>query len=438
MDNTQRSIDLPVVPGLNFNAPPSGVQAGSVDQFNTAVQGLLQKYQQMGTKPFVTQGLDAQQEQANRISAPTQQSLIGAAPSLQNSVRSNAAQAVQPTIQSAQNSQQTFGEQLNSFGSAVQTAQNFMQTYKADQDKTKADAVNTINNVIALGGSQGLKSLIDSQPDIFKVAGLDSNTYLNGVLPHLTSQEQQAQALQSAQLQQANQKSSFSLNPGQTQYDSTGNVIASSPDSPQSGGSPKIIGSASSGYYQVNPDGTTTPLKTGGVQNASAFPTTQLQPGSSGAAVSQLQQALGIPTTGTYDSATTQAVLQLQQKLGIDYSSGPGYYGPKTMAAVQGTQVGGGSTTTSPSPTKSLTSGSLKYSSADLAQGQQKLEQSRGSDGYVDPSIYQQMYQAWTSNGGLLQDFLTKYPAKNYVNPANTWLPAFLMPGGKSGSGRSI
>jgi hypothetical protein len=45
--------------------------------------GLLQKYQRLGTKGFVNQGLDAQQEQANRVSAPTDPSLIGANPSLQ-------------------------------------------------------------------------------------------------------------------------------------------------------------------------------------------------------------------------------------------------------------------------------------------------------------------------------------------------------------------
>lgn len=433
MDTTlpNRNVNLANTPPLNltntssFNSPNPTAGAGA-DQFNTAIMGLLKQYQGLGTKPFVDQGLNAQQEQANRIMATPPANLAGAAPTLQNSVRTNSAQAVQPIVQSANNSAQTFGEQLNSFGNAVQSAQSFMQNYQQNQQQLKSNAINTINAVISQGGSQGLQSLIDSQPDIFKVAGLDSNTYLNGVLPHLTAQEKAAQ-------DKAAQATQFSLSPGQTQFDSSGKQIASvAPNA--SSAAPKIIGSASTGYYQVNSDGTTSPITTGGVQNSSAFPTVALQPGQSGAQVSQLQTALGIPVTGTYDAATTAAVLSLQQKLGIDYSSGPGYFGPKTMVAVQGQKVGG---STSTGGAKTVTSGALKYTTADISTGQQKLEGARGSDGYTDPSIYQAMYNAWISGGGLLQDFLTKFPAKNYINPANTWLPAFLMPGGKSGSGRS-
>ena len=75
------------------------------------------------------------------------------------------------------------------------------------------------------------------------------------------------------------------------------------------------------------------------------YPTTSLQPGSSGAEVKQLQDYLvsrGLLTQtqvntgyGTYGPQTTAAVLALQKQLGIDYSSGPGYYGPKTLAALQ-------------------------------------------------------------------------------------------------------
>lgn len=75
-------------------------------------------------------------------------------------------------------------------------------------------------------------------------------------------------------------------------------------------------------------------------------PTTQLQPGSKDtASVKQLQDYLvsqGLMTQtqvntgyGTYGPQTTAAVLALQKKLGIDYSSGPGYFGPRTLAALQ-------------------------------------------------------------------------------------------------------
>ena len=77
-------------------------------------------------------------------------------------------------------------------------------------------------------------------------------------------------------------------------------------------------------------------------------------------------------------------------------------------------------------------SGGLIYTKQDASEDSQVLEKSRGQDGYVDPTIYQTLYKAWVNAGGLLKDFLTKFPPKNYVNPANTWLPSFLRPIGSS------
>lgn len=87
-------------------------------------------------------------------------------------------------------------------------------------------------------------------------------------------------------------------------------------------------------------------------------------------------------------------------------------------------------TATAQGAEKTYRSGGLVYADTDIAEGQDKLEVSRGSDGWVDPSVYLRMYQIWTQNGGLLQDFLSKYPPKNYVNPKNEWLPDYLMPAG--------
>jgi len=78
------------------------------------------------------------------------------------------------------------------------------------------------------------------------------------------------------------------------------------------------------------------------------YPTISLQPGSTDvASVKQLQDYLvskGLMTQeqvntgyGTYGPQTTAAVLALQKSLGIDYSSGPGYWGPKTLAALAAT-----------------------------------------------------------------------------------------------------
>lgn len=68
-----------------------------------------------------------------------------------------------------------------------------------------------------------------------------------------------------------------------------------------------------------------------------------------------------------------------------------------------------------------------------LAGGEAKLNTSRGSDGYADPTVYQQAYTDWVNNGlGTSAQFLTKFPPKNYVNPENTWLPSYLRPTTKS------
>lgn len=79
-------------------------------------------------------------------------------------------------------------------------------------------------------------------------------------------------------------------------------------------------------------------------------------------------------------------------------------------------------------PKATTVSGKLTYTKEDLAEDSKILEASRGADSYVDPTIYQNLYNAWVKNGGLLKDFLLKFPPKNYVNPKNDWLPVFLRP----------
>lgn len=82
---------------------------------------------------------------------------------------------------------------------------------------------------------------------------------------------------------------------------------------------------------------------------------------------------------------------------------------------------GGGST--SPSPT----------SRTNLAAGEAKLRASKGPDGYVDPTVYQTAFNEWP---GTTAEFISKFPPKNYVNPANTWLPAVLRPTASAGRTR--
>lgn len=237
-----RTLNLQPGAGLNVSnnsvqtPPSSSTQVNTPDQFNTAVMGLLTKYQKMGTAGFQRQGMDASQLQADRIAAPTSGNMVGASPTMQNSVRGNAAQAVQPTIDSANNSAQTFGEQLNSFGNATKSAQSYMQTYQQGQQQAKSDAQGIIHDAIA-GGSTALAALIQSQPDIVKLAGYTPDT-LTGVVSGLQKQEQQT----------ADSKKTFTpidLGDKIGFYDQQGNLIRTEAKS-----------SPNKGYTEVSPGAT--------------------------------------------------------------------------------------------------------------------------------------------------------------------------------------
>lgn len=99
-------------------------------------------------------------------------------------------------------------------------------------------------------------------------------------------------------------------------------------------------------------------------------------------------------------------------------------------------------TTTTGGTTKPYVSGKLTYTSDILGKIGTKLKTSEGVDHYVDPAVYQNAFDAWTNSGGLAKDFIKNFPPKTYVNPANTWLPAYLESKTKasastSASGRS-
>lgn len=73
-------------------------------------------------------------------------------------------------------------------------------------------------------------------------------------------------------------------------------------------------------------------------------------------------------------------------------------------------------------------SGALNYTKADYSEDASALETSRGDDGWVDPTIYKQLYDAWVANNGKIADFVKTFPPATYVNPANEWLPPYLRP----------
>ena len=89
-------------------------------------------------------------------------------------------------------------------------------------------------------------------------------------------------------------------------------------------------------------------------------------------------------------------------------------------------------TTTQPRGT--ITSGGLTYSTTAAAEDSQALESSRDrATGYVDSGVYQELYNAWIREGGILKDFLSTYPPKNYADPNDKNLPSYLRPTGSGG-----
>lgn len=73
-------------------------------------------------------------------------------------------------------------------------------------------------------------------------------------------------------------------------------------------------------------------------------------------------------------------------------------------------------------------------SKAQIQLGEDKLNATRGDDGYVDPFVYAQAFKEWK---GTTKQFLTAYPPADYVNPAATNLPKYLMPKSKASSSQT-
>lgn len=109
-----------------------------------------------------------------------------------------------------------------------------------------------------------------------------------------------------------------------------------------------------------------------------------------------------------------------------DYYNGKGDAGAfdgmtdAQKAAVQTALVGKTAAAKATAGAKSYTSGTLDYTHADLDEGNAKLQASKGADGYVDPTVYLNLANAWTDAGGSINDFIKNYPVSSWVNPANT------------------
>lgn len=173
-------------------------QAGAVadnvpaQNFNIRLMDMLKKYQSLGTRPFAEQSFNAQEAQAQRVfQGPG--NLAGASPTLQSQVRGADVSALQPTISSAQQSQQTFGEQIGGFGDAITRAQGLVEGFEKQRQSEKTEAQNIINFALTSGGSSGLEALLKAQPGIVKLSGFDEAT-IQGLIPTFKKKEEEAAA----------------------------------------------------------------------------------------------------------------------------------------------------------------------------------------------------------------------------------------------------
>jgi hypothetical protein len=109
----------------------------------------------------------------------------------------------------------------------------------------------------------------------------------------------------------------------------------------------------------------------------------------------------------------------------IEQSSG-GLLPTGFFASIKPPQTITQKTKTATIKSQTLTSGKLNIPKQDIGIGAQKLDASRGSDGYANTALYTQMLNHWTSNGGLIQDFIKYYPPKDYLNPNDPTIPSIL------------
>ncbi len=70
--------------------------------------------------------------------------------------------------------------------------------------------------------------------------------------------------------------------------------------------------------------------------------------------------------------------------------------------------------------------GSTKGTVAQVSSIDQQLQSTRGADGYIDPNVYKGYFDWWLSQGYTAASFLSNFPPKTMVNPANTWIYPYL------------
>lgn len=164
-------------------------QADQSQQFGLKIMDLLKQYQQLGTRPFVEQGLSAQQEQIKRLSSQVAPELIGASPQQQAGVRAASVGAIAPTITSAQQSARTFSEQLAGFGDTITQARGLIKDFETQENTRRDDARTTINQALTTIGGDAFTNLDPIEvTKLEKIAGYPKG-YLSGISRTLKERE---------------------------------------------------------------------------------------------------------------------------------------------------------------------------------------------------------------------------------------------------------
>lgn len=278
LNRTLDSLATPTTAGVN---PQRSVDPNAYQQFSLSLLDLMKRRQSLGTAPFVRQSLNAQEEQANRISQ-TPQNLIGASPQLQSGVRSASAAALSPTISGAQQGAQTFSEQLSSFGNLVNLANQIGQQQQASQEREQDRAFNQVMALVSTYGGQAFQGA-DEQTlkNLEKSAGLPTGflTRVQALTPlsqQITPLQQEQLDLQRQQLaqQQSQFESGQQISPfQQAQIDIDKQRLQQQQqqfaesqrqfnvqEKRLSEQTPDILGNAQTGYFTMK-DGVLTPLR---------------------------------------------------------------------------------------------------------------------------------------------------------------------------------
>lgn len=148
-------------------------------QFGLAVTSLLRKYQQLGRQQAQNQLALTQTERSNRVSN-TPQSLIGASPELQESARAVHTGALAPTFAGVQEAEQGFSQNINEIAGIVTQVQQVMQAHEQQRHQQRQELLQSLS-LAAQAGSPALEGLRKTNPEVFKAAGIDADSYIAGI-----------------------------------------------------------------------------------------------------------------------------------------------------------------------------------------------------------------------------------------------------------------